>query len=112
VEEAVDVGAAAVEDAPETRWVRALAALAADLLALVAHAHAVGLYCEEAEEAEDAAAAPVGDSEVAHLRALQFRQVAASALATRLRAAGHTSALIEEWAEAEEGERRVRPRLA
>jgi hypothetical protein len=105
------VGAAEAEADPATRWVRALAELAAALRALVRHARSVGLDGEEAEEAEDAAAAPVGDTEVAHLRALQFRQVAASALATRLRAAGHTSALIEEWAEAE-GERRVRPRLA
>ncbi len=102
--------------APEVLWVRALAELAAALRALVRHARSVGLEGEEVEEAEDAAAAPVGDSEVAHLRALQFRQVAASALATHLRAAGHTSALIVEWAEAEDlgvdGERRMRPRLA
>jgi hypothetical protein len=99
----------AVEDAPETRWVRLLTELAVALRALVQHARSVGLDGDEAEEAEDAAAAPVGDTEVAHIRALQFRQVAASALATLLRDAGHTSALIAAWAEPD---RRVRPRLA
>jgi hypothetical protein len=95
---------------PDALWARALAELAAELLALVAHARAVGLYGEEAEEAEDAAAAPAGDTELSRLRALQFREGAARELAVQLRAAGHRSALIAEWAG--EDERRVRPRLA
>jgi hypothetical protein len=70
----------------------------------------VGLDGDEAEEAEDASLAPVGEGDAARLRALHFRQAAARELAGLLRAAGHTSALIEEWAA--EGERRVRPRLA
>jgi hypothetical protein len=85
-----------VEVAPT--WARALAEVAADLRSMVAHARAVGLDGEEAEEAEDAAAAPVGDSELSRLRALQFRVAAARELAGVLRAAGHRSAAIAEWA--------------
>ncbi len=109
---AADAAAVEAEAAadPEALWVRALAALAADLLALVAHARAVGLYGEDAEEAEDAAAAHVGGTELSRLRALQFREAAAQALAVHLRAAGHASPPISEWAG--EDERRVRPRLA
>jgi hypothetical protein len=91
-------------------WARAFADVEGDLRALVAHARAVGLYGEEAEEAEDAAAAPAGDTELSRLRALQFREGAAHALAVLLRRAGHRSPLISEWAG--EDERRVRPRLA
>jgi hypothetical protein len=92
-----------VEDAaevadPETLWVRALAEVEADLLALVQLARAVGLYGDEAEEAEDAAAAPVGDTELSRLRALQFREGAARELAGLLRDAGHVSPEIAEWA--------------
>ena len=90
-------------------WRAAFADVEGDLHALVAHARAVGLDGEEAEEAEDAAAAPVGDTEIARLRALQFRQDAAAALAALLRRAGHRSAVIDEWAV---DDRRVRPRLA
>jgi hypothetical protein len=97
----------AAEEDPEVLWVRAFADLAADLLALVVHARAVGLYGEEAEEAECAAIAPVGDTELSRLRPLHFRQGAARELAGLLRAAGHTSAEIDEWAPD-----RVRPRLA
>jgi hypothetical protein len=94
---------ASVEDAEEpATWAGALADVAAELLAMVAHARAVGLYGEEAEEAEDAAAAPVGDTEAAHLRALRFRQFAARELAGVLRAAGHNSPEIAEWALATE----------
>jgi hypothetical protein len=78
-------------------WARALAEVAADLRSMVALARAVGL-AEEAEEAEDAAAAPVGDSELSRLRALQFRVAAARELAGVLRAAGYRSAAIAEWA--------------
>jgi hypothetical protein len=70
----------------------------------------VGLYGEEAEEAEDAAVAPVGNTELSRLRGLQLRESCAQALASHLRAAGHASPLISEWAG--EDERRVRPRLA
>jgi hypothetical protein len=87
----------AVED-PDALWVRALSDLAADLLALVAHARAVGLYGDEAEEAECAAAAPVGDTELSRLRALQFREGAARELAGLLRDARRRSAVISEWA--------------
>jgi hypothetical protein len=104
------VEAEAAAEGLEALWARALAELSADLLALVAHARAVGLYGEEAEEAEDAAAAPAGDTELSRLRGLQFRESCAQALASHLRAAGHRSALIAEWAG--EDERRVRPRLA
>jgi hypothetical protein len=90
--------AADVEEDPDTLWVRALAQLSADLLALVAHARAVGLGGEEADEAEDASRAPAGDTELSRLRALQFRQVAARELAGLLRDAGHRSAEIAEWA--------------
>ena len=96
-------------EAEAEMWPRALADLDADLRALVAHVRAVGAAAEEADEAEDASRAPVGDSELARLRALQFREDAAQELATALRAAGHRSALIARWAEEEE--RRVRPRL-
>ena len=93
----------------EPPWLHLLAELAVSLRALVQHARSVGLDGDEAEEAEDAAAAPVGDTELAHIRALQFRQGAGSALATLLCDAGHTSALITAHAVPE---RRVRPRLA
>jgi hypothetical protein len=65
---------------------------------MVALARAVGLYGEEAEEAECAAISPVGDSELSRLRALHFRGAAARALAGVLRGAGHMSAAIAEWA--------------
>jgi hypothetical protein len=91
------VSVEAAED-PATRWARALGEVAADLLALVAHARAVGLEGDEVEEAEDAAAAPVGVTELSRLRALQFRGAAARELAGVLRAAGHRSAAIAEWA--------------
>jgi hypothetical protein len=110
VEEAMAEVAEAAD--PATLWARALADIDAELRALVLHARAVGLDGEEVEEAECAIRAPVGDSEIARLRALQFRQEAAAALATHLRAAGHASPEIAEWAEAGEDERRVRPRLA
>jgi hypothetical protein len=86
------------EEEPAVLWARALGEVEADLLALVARARAVGLYGDEAEEAEDAAAAPVGDTELSRLRALQFREGAARELATLLRDAGHRSAEIAEWA--------------
>ena len=90
---------ASVDDAVEpATWAGALADVAADLLALVALARAAGVAEEEAEEAEDAAAAPVGVTELSRLRALQFRQAAARELAGVLRAAGHMSAEIAEWA--------------
>jgi hypothetical protein len=99
-----------VEEAEEEPpWLRLLAELAVSLRELVQHARSVGLDGDEVEEAEDAAAAPVGDTELAHIRALQFRQGAASDLATLLRDAGHTSVLIAEHALPD---RRVRPRLA
>jgi hypothetical protein len=91
-------------------WARAFAEVEGDLRWLVALARAVGLEGEEADEAEDAIRAPVGDSELSRLRGLQFREEAAAALAALLRAAGHRSAVIDEWAV--EGDRRVRPRLA
>jgi hypothetical protein len=91
-------------------WRAAFAAVEGDLRWLVRAARAVGLEGEEVDEAEDAAAAPVGDSELSRLRALQFREDAAAALAALLRRAGHRSAVIDEWAV--EGDRRVRPRLA
>jgi hypothetical protein len=100
---------------PETLWVRAFARVEADLRALLAHARAVGVAgdaADAAEEAEDALRAPVGATELALLRGLQFRESAAQELATALRAAGHASALIAAWAEAGDEERRVRPRLA
>jgi hypothetical protein len=93
----VDAAVAAAAD-PATLWARALADVDAELRALVAHARAVGLDGDEVEEAEDALLAPVGVSELARLRALQFRGVAARALAVRLRAVGHLSAEIAEWA--------------
>ncbi len=108
VEEVAEVAAEEVD--PEEVWRAAFADVEGDLRALAAHARAVGLYGEEADEAEDAAAAPVGDSELSRLRALQFRQDSAAALAALLRRAGHRSAVIDEWAV--EGDRRVRPRLA
>jgi hypothetical protein len=85
-------------DDPAVRWARALAEAAADLLAMVALARAVGVAEEEAEKAEDAAAAPVGVTELSRLRALQFRWAAARELAGVLRAAGHVSAEVAEWA--------------
>ena len=106
----VEEAAAAAAAAAAALWARLLAALDADLRALVAHARAVGAAAEEADEAEDASRAPVGDSELARLRALQFREEAAQELALALRAAGYASAVIARWAEEEE--RRVRPRLA
>jgi hypothetical protein len=95
---------------PAELWRAAFADVENDLRALVLHMRAVGLHSEEAEEAECASRAPVGDTEIARLRALQFRQEAAAALASHLRAAGHASAVIAEWAG--EVDRRVRPRLA
>jgi hypothetical protein len=108
-------GAAEVEEEPTVLWARALAELAAALRALVAHARAVGLGGEEVEEAERALFAPVGDSELARLRALRFREGAAREQAGLLRAAGQTSALVVEWAADDmdvDAERHVRPRLA
>jgi hypothetical protein len=93
---------------PAELWRAAFADVESDLRALVLHARAAGLEGEETEEAEDASRAPVGDTEIARLRALQFRQEAAAALASHLRAAGHMSPAIAEWAEVD----RLRPRLA
>jgi hypothetical protein len=90
-------------------WRAAFAEVEGDLRWLVRVARAVGLEGEEVDEAEDAIRAPVGDSELARLRGMQFREDAAAALAARLRAAGHRSAVIDEWAAEDE---RVRPRLA
>jgi hypothetical protein len=42
---------------------------------------------------------------------MHIREDAAAALAALLRAAGHRSAVIEDWAGPGEDERRVRPRL-
>ena len=94
---------------PAVLWPRAFAEVEAELLAMVALARAAGLYGEEAEEAECAIRAPVGDTELSRLRALQFRWAAARELAALLSEAGHHSAEIAEWADDEE--RRVRPRL-
>jgi hypothetical protein len=91
-------------------WRAAFADVEGDLRWLVRAARAVCLDSEEADEAEDAIRAPVGDSELSRLRALQFRESCAAALAALLRRAGHRSAVIDEWAV--EGDRRVRPRLA
>ncbi len=93
-------------------WAQAFAAVEADLRALVQAARAVGLDDEDVEEAEDAIRAHVGDTELSRLRGLQFCESSAQELAGLLRAAGHKSALIAEWAEADDEERRVRPRLA
>jgi hypothetical protein len=90
-------------------WAQAFAAVEGDLRWLLRAARAAGLGGEEADDAEDAIRAPVGDSELSRLRGMQFRESCAAALATLLRAAGHRSAVIDEWAE---GDRRVRPRLA
>jgi hypothetical protein len=107
VEDAEDVAEVEEEDL-DALWARALAEAASDLLALVAQARAAGLGGDLLAEVERAAAAPVGETEVSRLRALQFRQGAARELATLLRDAGYTSAEIAEWAP----DRRVRPRLA
>jgi hypothetical protein len=90
-------------------WRAAFAEVEGDLRWLVRAARAAGLDGEEADEAEDAIRAPVGDSELSRLRGLQFRESCAAALATLLCAAGRRSTVIDEWAE---GDRRVRPRLA
>ena len=97
--------------APADMWARAFAEVEGDLRWMVTLARAVGLGGEEADEAECAIIAPVGDSELSRLRALQFRQYAARELATLLSEAGHRSAEIEEWAGPGEDERRVRQRL-
>jgi hypothetical protein len=91
-------------------WARAFAAVEGDLRALVQVAREVGLEGDEVDEAADAIRAPVGHTELSRLRGLQFRESCAAALASHLRAAGHSSPLISEWAG--EDERRVRPRLA
>jgi hypothetical protein len=95
-----------VAEDPEELWRAAFADVEHDLRALAAHARAAGLGGEEADRA---IRAPVGVTELSWLRALQFRQDAATALATLLRRAGHRSAVISEWAV---DDRRVRPRLA
>ena len=97
--------------APADMWARAFAEVEGDLRWMVTLARAVGLGGEEADEAEDAIIAPVGDSELSRLRGMQFREDAAAALAALLREAGHRSAEIDEWAGPGEDERRVRPRL-
>ena len=112
VEETAAMAAAEAAVEPAELWARAFAAVEADLRALVQAARAVGLDDEDVEEAEDAIRAPVGDTELSRLRGLQFRESSAQELAGLLRAAGHRSALIAEWAEDMEVNRRVRPRLA
>jgi hypothetical protein len=91
VEEAAVAAAAAF-------WARAFAAVEGALRALVQAARAAGLAEEDVEEAEDALLAPVGDTDLSRLRGMQFRESAARELAGLLRAAGHLSAEIAEWA--------------
>ena len=104
VEEAVQVDLADL-------WARAFAEVERDLRWMVFLARAFGLGGGFADEAEDAISAPVGDSELSRMRGMQIREEAAGALATLLRAAGHRSPVVEEWAQEWAEERRVRPRL-